>query len=554
MAEGIFNLQLRRFFSLTAAGVFLFSIPNFAEPSLTDSHSDFSIESSSITSESQTKVTPRLTAETLDDLADHTHLDSRITKGFPEFFLNFLSRLDERFVREFKSDQEAFLSAVEKNWFYANDEKRDIHIETKLISGQCVIRVSFAKKSAEPTDVIFVNTPILANRGLKPIQVSMPESIDVEEIKADPVIVDSHLDRYRSRDMVNRKVSFFWRDILKNKGFLGPAKAFAVIDLKGGEISDRSYTSALPSIWSARFQNHYRKIVIEKIQPYSDMFRGFTSASAQFGVALGLTKFGEYIHPRANPVIWSPAVMSWAFAFIIATNSDSYVNGVTRGDNEIWETTKRLVIASFLAYPVALAQANWNFDILTHLSLHATILLVGFGDRYVSTQLNNIPNFHNKYRQKPWFFPTKFKTPGQDLAADLLNSEEIRNEKEVKGVTYTREVLSIAKFGLKFAGLFLDPMLMQYTTVHIGGADIPIPVATLLFWLSGLPIEVMNRYFVKKIEAEHPDKPHMLADLRKIKEKGMLPKIGWLGRKSFSCIKAIGSLGSSMKNDYIYPY
>ena len=59
----------------------------------------------------------------------------------------------------------------------------------------------------------------------------------------------------------------------------------------------------------------------------------------------------------------------------------------------------------------------------------------------------------------------------------------------------TRETLAIARFIVKFPGLFLDPFLLRYT--H------GIPVVTLLLWGLALPFWILNYHALKKFAKDN---------------------------------------------------
>jgi hypothetical protein len=239
---------------------------------------------------------------------------------------------------------------------------------------------------------------------------------------------------------------------------------------------------------SFRWWKHWIKGTLEPVH-YGDVFRGTLSASIQFGLAYGMAALAAHFNPSANAFTLSPAIASGVFALLIAVFSDSYAAFVQRGENRSWESTKRMMVSALLFYPLAMMQAHGDWHVIFTWQTNMMVWMVGFGDRYLSTVMNVVPKIHQKYFMKPWFFPVRMKVPFRSLVGKILHSGAIQTA-TVKGVTMTRETLAIARFIVKFPGLFLDPFLMRYT--H------GIPVATLLLWGLALPFWILNYRAVKK--------------------------------------------------------
>ena len=412
--------------------------------------------------------------------------DARQKSDFVDFYQGFVKSLDSKFSSpEYNSSRALFLRNVEQGRFHAVRPGVG-EIETKLIAGHVCLR--FASKGAKPLTVVVANVPLVVNEGLAPLKVETESSSSERELNLDLALRSPKLDTYRSRLLISRKIIL--SKILTSRSLGNPHRAVLVInDLTGAAL----LSPALEHV-NGRWWRHWIKGTLEPFH-YGDVFRGILSSSIQFTLAYGMALLARHIQPAADSFTWGPAVASGLFALMIATFSDSYAAFVQRGDNRIWESAKRLMIAAFLSYPICIMQAHGDWRVIFTLQTNVLVWLVGLGDRYLSTAMNVVPKIHQKYYMKPWFFPVRMKTPLRDAAANFFHNPNLKNS-TIKGVTMTREALAISRFAIKFPGLFLDPLIMRYT--H------GVPVATILLWTLGLPFEIFNYHAVKKLALENP--------------------------------------------------
>ncbi len=413
---------------------------------------------------------------------------------FFDFYSHFVQDLDLKFnSSEYKSDRASFIRDVEQSRFHS--AKPGVgEIEAKLIDGQVAIR--FAVKGSHPLIAVVSNPSLAVDEGLAHIQVDGSEASKKTGNSPDPMLGSKRLNTYRSRLLINRKIHPW--GLLKGS-FGEPYRAVLMIDA----ASNKSFLSpalgdqnAVPSFFhrSLRWWKHWIKGTLEPVH-YGDVFRGTVSASIQFGLAYGMAALAAHFNPNADTFTLGPAVASGVFALLIAVFSDSYAAFVQRGENRSWESTKRMMISALLFYPLAVMQAHGDWHMIFTWQTNMMVWLVGFGDRYLSTVMNVVPKIHQKYFMKPWFFPVRMNVPFRSLVGKILHSGAIAAA-TVKGVTMTRETLAIARFIVKFPGLFLDPFLMRYT--H------GVPVATLLLWGLALPFWILNYRAVRKLAQENP--------------------------------------------------
>ena len=410
---------------------------------------------------------------------------------FFDFYSQFVQELDSKFHSpEYQSDRALFIRDVEQSRFHASKPGVG-EIEAKLIEGQVSIR--FAVKGRHPLIAVIANPDLSANAGLPLIQVeSSPKKT---RNFLDEPLASKRLNTYRSRLLINRKV----HPLGLLKGSFGePYRAVLMIDAASSKalfspaLGDKKTNPSFVRR-SLRWWKHWIKGTLEPVH-YGDVFRGALSASIQFGLAYGMAALAAHFNPSVNAFTWGPAIASGLFALMLAVFSDSYAAFVQRGDNRSWESTKRMMVSALLFYPLAVMQAHGNWHVIFTWQTNVMVWLVGFGDRYLSTVMNVVPKIHQKYFMKPWFFPVRMEVPLRGLIGKIFHSSAIAAS-TVKGVTMTRETLSIARFIVKFPGLFLDPFLLRYT--H------GIPVVTLLLWGLALPFWILNYHALKKLAKDN---------------------------------------------------
>ncbi len=352
---------------------------------------------------------------------------------------------------------------------------------------------------------VIANIPLAVNTGLAPLQVKSQDSQKLLSPQIDPPLGSKKLDTYRSRLLINRKVHL---SRVLTEGSMGdPHRAILIIDHLNGNIL---VSPALGKV-NRRWFKHWFKGTIEPFH-YGDLFRGVLSSSIQFGLAYSMAVIAAHLNPSADAFTWAPAIAAGLFSLILATMSDSYYAFVQRGDNRNWEMIKRLLVSVALSYPIFIMQAHGDWSVIFTLKTNIIVWLVGFGDRYLSTVTSVVPKIHQKYFMKPWFFPVRMKVPYRDLAAKLTGNVDLKNS-TTKGVLMTREALAIPRFAVRFLGLFLDPATMAYT--H------GVPVATMLLWSLGLPVEVFNYYAIKKLAEENPRIQEEFAPLKARRDRWM---------------------------------
>lgn len=463
-----------------------------------------------VSKNTETKVSPQFSAQAAQSVSNlHSigQIYSSISKAlkvhapetvisesdFFDFYSHFVRDLDLKFnSSDYKSDRAAFVRDVEQSRFHADNPGLG-EIEAKLIDGQVAIR--FAVKGPHPLIAVIANPSLAVDQGLASLRVD-GSILKKGGNSLDPVLGSKRLSTYRSRLLINRKI----HPLGLLKGSFGkPYRAVLMIDA----ASNKSFLSpalgdkkAVPSFVhrSLRWWTHWIKGTLEPVH-YGDVFRGTVSASIQFGLAYVMAAVAAHFNPSANAFTLGPAVASGIFAFLIAVFSDSYAAFVQRGENRSWESTKRMMVSALLFYPLAVMQAHGDWHVILTWQTNMMVWLVGFGDRYLSTVMNVVPKIHQKYFMKPWFFPVRMAVPFRGLVGKIFRSAAIQAA-TVKGVTMTRETLAIARFIVKFPGLFLDPFLMRYT--H------GVPVATLLLWGLALPFWILNYRAVKKLAQKNP--------------------------------------------------
>ena len=424
-------------------------------------------------------------------LKEHSSETLLRESDFFDLYSQFVQDLDSKFNSpEYQSNRALFIRDVEQSRFHASKPGVG-EIEAKLIEGQVSIR--FAVKGRHPLIAVIANPDLSANAGLPPIQVE--GSLKKTGNSPDQPLASKRLSTYRSRLLINRKV----HPLGLLKGSFGePYRAVLMIDaaslkaLFSSALGDKKTNPSLVRR-SFRWWKHWIKGTLEPVH-YGDVFRGALSSSIQFGLAYGMAALTAHFNPSVNAFTWGPAIASGLFALMLAVFSDSYAAFVQRGDNRSWESTKRMMVSALLFYPLAVMQAHGDWHVIFTWQTNIMVWLVGFGDRYLSTVMNVVPKIHQKYFMKPWFFPVRMAVPLRGLIGKIFHSSAIASA-TVKGVTMTRETLAIARFIVKFPGLFLDPFLLRYT--H------GIPVVTLLLWGLALPFWILNYHALKKLAKDN---------------------------------------------------
>ncbi len=476
-------------------------LPVAGVPSIKEKSTQTRLETLGVVSASDPKLNPSLQSvgKIYSSISKALKIHSPETvlneSDFFDFYSNFVQDFDLKFNSpEYKSDRTSFIRDVEQSRFHASRPGVG-EIEAKLIDGQVAIR--FAVKGARPLIAVISNPSLAVDQGSAHLQVDGIAASKKAGNLLDPALGSKRLDTYRSRLLINRKIHPL--GLLSKASFGEPYRTVLMIDADKGAallspaLGDKKTNSSFV-YRNLRWWKHWIKGTLEPVH-YGDVFRGTVSASIQFGLAYGMAALAAHFNPSANAFTLGPAIASGVFALLIAVFSDSYAAFVQRGENRSWESTKRMMVSALLFYPLAMMQAHGDWHVIFTWQTNIILWMVGFGDRYLSTVMNVVPKIHQKYFMKPWFFSVRMEVPFRSLVGKILHSGAIQTA-TVKGVTMTRETLAIARFIVKFPGLFLDPFLMRYT--H------GIPVATLLLWGLALPFWVLNYRVVKKLAKDNP--------------------------------------------------
>lgn len=511
----------------------------------------------------------------------------RDIETFPERYSKFVARLNEAFRDKARYEtRRDFTRAIERNRFQDPEpglprEPGLGRFEAKIFNNRVVVRFVTGEDTLHPKS-IFINPDhgIEANEGIKQFSIEPPKDGATNTSAIDPEISDRQLDIYRSRHMMNRDLhgplkivgTFVYRitqgeyaNLFRN--LVGePYKGLYYVRLTEEGVTEKSWTPPVESFFSKRYWDHRKKGTIEKLR-YGNYVLGAAAGGIElitgmtFVVAAHLYDPAKFALDFISPAIWT------AYSFLLATNADAYNRTVELGNNRFWQAAKRLQISAIPSY-LCLFLTNMAYkgmplhDALASLtSLQSTflVLAVGFGDRYLSTVMNVGPKIIQRFFLKPWWFPERVKTPGREFVADLLGKPEIKHD-TIKGVLLTREVLAKIRFPFKFGALFIDANLMQHTTIHINGVDLPVPVASLLLWVVGIPFEVFNYFYVKKVAKEEPA---VIEELRDFERNSILrwffPKAlrripETMGKGFFHCATAVKAFATSLKDTYYPPF